>query len=167
MTPTSTATSRMLPEAQSQSGSIGSAPPPTSKPGEKLVSNEWVWQLAMNSTSRTRRPFGSSCNICRTGVYAWAAVNAKTVDPARQSVWDNQNSRTRSPRFPATTTFLYQNHSNTLHPVLLRSLASSSRPPEPDAGSSKDRVLSGADPASAMEALAKKISRERFQLKLE
>ena len=38
-----------VPGSSDQAGNIGFAPPPVSKPGEQPLSNEWVWQLAMNS----------------------------------------------------------------------------------------------------------------------
>ena len=90
-----------VPGSTSQSGNIGFAPPPTSKPGEKPVSNEWVWQLAMNSTSKNKKAAWLFMQYFTGPEFTlWAAVNAKTVDPARQSVWDNQEFKDKIAKVP-------------------------------------------------------------------
>jgi multiple sugar transport system substrate-binding protein len=150
----------------SQSGNIGFAPPPTSKPGEKPVSNEWVWQLAMNSTSKNKKAAWLFMQYFTGPEFTlWAAVNAKTVDPARQSVWDNQEFKDKIAKVPGYYDTFTKTIPNTAiqftpQPYFIQSTTEW-------AATLQKIVLSGADPASAMEALAKKISRDTSKLKLE
>ena len=150
----------------SQSGNIGFAPPPTSKPGEKPVSNEWVWQLAMNSASKNKKAAWLFMQYFTGPEFTlWAAVNAKTVDPARQSVWDNQEFKDKIAKVPGYYDTFTKTIPNTAiqftpQPYFIQSTTEW-------AATLQKIVLSGADPASAMEALAKKISRDTSKLKLE
>ena len=155
-----------VPGSTNQSGNIGFAPSPTSKPGEKPVSNEWVWQLAMNSASKNKKAAWLFMQYFTGPEFTlWAAVNAKTVDPARQSVWDNQEFKDKIAKVPGyydtfTKTIPNTSIQFTPQPYFIQSTTEW-------AATLQKIVLSGADPASAMEALAKKISRDTSKLKLE
>ncbi len=154
------------PGSTSESGNIGFAPPPVSKKGQQLVSNEWVWQLAMNEVSRNKIAAWLFMQYFTGPEFTlWAALNANTVDPARQSVWDNQEfkdkiasvhgyNETFTRTVPGTaiqfTPQPYFIESTTQWAATLQMIA-----------------LSGADPQNAMERLARKITRDTEKLKLD
>jgi multiple sugar transport system substrate-binding protein len=155
-----------VPGSTSQSGNIGFAPPPVSKAGEDPVSNEWVWQLAMNSTSKNKKAAWLFMQYFTGPEFTlWAALNAKTVDPARQSVWDNQEFKDKIGKVPGyydtfTKTIPKTAIQFTPQPYFIQSTTEW-------AATLQKIVLSGADPKQAMEALAKKISRDTSKLKLD
>ncbi len=150
----------------SQSGNIGFAPPPVSRAGERPLSNEWVWQLAMNSASKSKKAAWLFMQYFTGPEFTlWAALNAKTVDPARQSVWDNQEFKDKIGKVPGyydtfTTTISNTAIQFTPQPYFIQSTTEW-------AATLQKIVLSGADPKQAMESLAKKISRDTSKLKLE
>ena len=95
----------------------------------------------------------------------WAALNAKTVDPARQSVWDNQEFKDKIAKVPGYYETFTKTIPNTAiqftpQPYFVQSTT------EWAATSAEDRAL-GADPEKAMNDLAKRISRDTSKLKLE
>jgi multiple sugar transport system substrate-binding protein len=154
-----------VPGSTSQSGNIGFAPPPVSKPGEQPVSNEWVWQLAMNSSSKNKKAAWLFMQYFTGPEFTlWAALNAKTVDPARQSVWDNQEFKDKIAKVPGYYDTFTKTIPNTAiqftpQPYFIQSTTEW-------AATLQKIVLSGADPKQAMESLAKKISRDTSKLKL-
>ena len=154
------------PGSTSQSGNIGFAPPPVSKPGEKPLSNEWVWQLAMNSSSRNKKAAWLFMQYFTGPEFTlWAALNAKTVDPARQSVWDNEEFKDKIGKVQGYHDTFSRTIPNTAiqftpQPYFIQSTTEW-------AATLQKIVLSGTDPAQAMESLAKKISRETSRLKLQ
>ena len=100
-----------------------------------------------------------------SGIHPWAAVNAKTVDPARQSVWDNQEFKDKIAKVAGYYDTFTKTIPNTAiqftpQPYFIQSTTEW-------AATLQKIVLSGADPKSAMESLAKKISRDTSKLKLE
>jgi multiple sugar transport system substrate-binding protein len=155
-----------VPGSTSQSGNIGFAPPPVSKAGEQPNSNEWVWQLAMNSSSKNKRAAWLFMQYFTGPEFTlWAALNAKTVDPARQSVWDNQEFKDKIAKVPGYYETFTKTIPNTAiqftpQPYFIQSTTEW-------AATLQKIVLSGADPAQAMESLAKKISRDTSKLKLQ
>ena len=154
-----------VPGSTSQAGNIGFAAPPVSKAGEAPVSNEWVWQLAMNSTSKNKKAAWLFMQYFTGPEFTlWAAVNAKTVDPARQSVWDNQEFKDKIAKVPGYLDTFTKTIPNTAiqftpQPYFIQSTTEW-------AATLQKIVLSGADPAGAMESLAKKISRDTSKLRL-
>ena len=130
------------------------------------MSNEWVWQLAMNSTSKNKKAAWLFIQYFTGPEFTlWAAVNAKTVDPARQSVWDNQEFKDKIGKVPGyydsfTKTIPNTGIKFTPQPYFIQSTTEW-------AATLQKIVLSGADPKSAMESLAKKISRDTSKLKLD
>ena len=155
-----------VPGSTSQSGNIGFAPPPVSKAGEEPKSNEWVWQLAMNSSSKSKKAAWLFMQYFTGPEFTlWAALNAKTVDPARQSVWDNQEFKDKIGKVPGYYETFTKTIPNTAiqftpQPYFIQSTTEW-------AATLQKIVLSGADPAQAMESLAKKISRDTSKLKLQ
>ena len=154
-----------VPGSTSQSGNIGFAPPPVSKAGEQPLSNEWVWQLAMNSTSRNKNAAWLFMQYFTGPEFElWAAVNAKTVDPARQSVWDNQEFKDKIGKVAGyydtfTKTFPNTAIQFTSQPYFIQSTTEW-------AATLQKIVLAGADSEKAMKDLAKRISRDTSKLKL-
>ncbi len=154
-----------VPGSTSESGNIGFAPPPVSKAGE-LLSNEWVWQLAMNSSSRNKKAAWLFMQYFTGPKFTlWAALNAKTVDPVRRSVWANQEFKEMIDKVPGYHDTFTKTIANTAiqftpQPYFIQSTTEW-------AATLQKIVLSGADPKQAMESLAKKISRDTSQLKLE
>jgi multiple sugar transport system substrate-binding protein len=155
-----------VPGSTSQSGNIGFAPPPGSKPGEEPLSNQWVWQLAMNSISINKKAAWLFMQYFTGPEFElWAALNAKMVDPARQSVWDNQEFKDKITKVPG----YYETFTRTLPRTAIQFT------PQPYfihsttewAATLQKIVLSGADPEKAMNDLAKRISRDTSKLKLE
>jgi multiple sugar transport system substrate-binding protein len=155
-----------VPGSTAQSGNIGFAPPPTSKPGEQPLSNEWVWQLAMNSSSRNKKAAWLFMQYFTGPEFTlWAALNAKTVDPARQSVWDHQGFKDKISKVPGYHDTFTKTIPNTAirftpQPYFLQSTTEW-------AATLQKIVLSGTDPKQAMEALASRISRDTSKLKVE
>ncbi len=155
-----------VPGSTSQSGNIGFAPPPAVRAGEQPVSNEWVWQLAMNSSSKNKKAAWLFMQYFTGPEFTlWAALNAKTVDPARQSVWDNQEFKDKIGKVPGYYDTFVQTIPNTAiqftpQPYFIQSTTEW-------ATALQKIVLSGADPKQTMESLAKKISRDTSKLKLE
>jgi multiple sugar transport system substrate-binding protein len=155
-----------VPGSTSQSGNIGFAPPPVSRAGEQPLSNEWVWQLAMNSASKRKKAAWLFMQYFTGPEFTlWAALNAKTVDPARQSVWDNQDFKEKIAKVPGyydtfTKTIPNTSIQFTPQPYFIPSTTEW-------AATLQKIVLSGSDPKQAMEALAKKISSDTSKLKLE
>ncbi len=155
-----------VPGSTSESGNIGFAPPPVAKAGEAPVSNEWVWQVAMNSTSKNKKAGWLFMQYVTGPEFTlWAALNAKTVDPARQSVWDNQEFKDKIASVPG----YYDTFTKTVPGTAIQFT------PQPYfiesttqwAATLQKIVLSGADPKSEMERLANKISRDTKKLKLD
>ena len=95
----------------------------------------------------------------------WAALNAKTVDPARQSVWDNQEFKNKLASVPG----YYETFTKTVPRTAIQFT------PQPYfiesttqwAATLQNIVLAGADPQNAMEKLAEKITRDTKWLKLD
>jgi multiple sugar transport system substrate-binding protein len=155
-----------VPGSTSESGNIGFAPPPVSRVGEQPLSNEWVWQLAMNSASKRKKAAWLFMQYFTGPEFTlWAALNAKTVDPARQSVWDNQEFKEKIAKVPGYYDTFTKTIPNTAiqftpQPYFIQSTTEW-------AATLQKIVLSGTDPKQAMEALAKKISSDTSKLKLE
>ena len=89
----------------------------------------------------------------------------KFVDPARQSVWDNQEFKDKLAKNPGyhdtfTKTIPNTGIKFTPQPYFIQSTTEW-------AATLQKIVLSGADPKSAMEGLAKKISRDTSKLRLD
>jgi multiple sugar transport system substrate-binding protein len=76
--------------ASKESGNIGWAVPPAVKSGEKISSNEWIWSIAMNKSSKKKDAAWLFMQYFTSKEHTlWGATEAGVVDPIRQSVWDN------------------------------------------------------------------------------
>lgn len=76
--------------ASKEAGNIAwvKAPLPAGK--DKVNSNLWTWSLAMNAASKNQQAAWIFLQYFTGKEYSlWAAVNAKVVDPARKSVFED------------------------------------------------------------------------------
>ena len=154
-----------VPGSTSQSGNIGFAPNPVTKAGEQPQSNEWVWQLGMNASSKNKKAAWLFMQYFTGPDFElWAALNAKTVDPARKSVWDNAQFKDKLSKVAGYEDTFRKTIPNTgikftPQPYFIQSTTEW-------AATLQKIVLSGADPATALKDLAKRISRDTSKLKL-
>ena len=154
-----------VPGSTNQSGNIGFSPAPVFKPGDQPQSNEWVWQLAMNSSSKNKKAGWLFIQYFTGPEFElWAALKAKTVDPARQSIWENQEFKDKIAKVPGYEETFKKTIPNTgikftPQPYFIQSTTEW-------AATLQKIVLSGAKPESAMKDLAKQISKETSKLKV-
>jgi multiple sugar transport system substrate-binding protein len=154
-----------VPGSTNQAGNIGFSPAPVFKAGDQPQSNEWVWQLAMNGSSRNKKAAWLFIQYFTGPEFQlWAALNAKTVDPARQSIWENQDFKEKIAKVPSYAEVFQKTIPNTAikftpQPYFIQSTTQW-------AATLQKIVLSGANPESAMKDLAKRISKETSRLKL-
>src|ERR1700750_381505 len=94
----------------------------------------------------------------------WAALNAKTVDPARQSIWENKDFKEKIAKVPGYEETFQKTIPNTgikftPQPYFIQSTTEW-------AATLQKIVLSGASPENAMKDLAKSISKQTSKLKV-
>ena len=94
----------------------------------------------------------------------WAALNAKTVDPARQSIWGNNDFEEKIAKVPGYAETFKKTIPNTgikftPQPYFIQLTTEW-------AATLQKIVLSGANPESAMKTLAKDISKQTSKLKV-
>jgi multiple sugar transport system substrate-binding protein len=153
------------PGSTNQSGNIAFAPPPVLKAGDQPQSNEWVWQLAMNSSSKNKKAAWLFIQYFTGPEFElWAALNAKTVDPARQSIWENKDFKEKIGKIPGYAETFQKTIPNTgikftPQPFFIQSTTEW-------AATLQKIVLSGASADGAMKALAKDISKQTSKLKV-
>jgi multiple sugar transport system substrate-binding protein len=76
--------------ASAEAGNIAFAPPPAMKSGQDVGSNEWIWSIAMNSSSKQKEAAWLFMQYVSGKEHTlWGATQASVVNPVRQSVWDN------------------------------------------------------------------------------
>jgi multiple sugar transport system substrate-binding protein len=154
-----------VPGSTSQSGNIGFAPNPVMKAGDAIQSNEWVWQLAMNSSSKNKKAAWLFIQYFTGPEFEmWAALNAKTVNPARQSVWQNQQFKDKLAKVSGYEDTFQKTIPNTSvkftpQPYFIQSTTEW-------AAALQKIVLSGADADATLKDLAKRVSRDTSKLKL-
>ncbi|MBV8900203.1 MAG: sugar ABC transporter substrate-binding protein [Verrucomicrobia bacterium] len=154
-----------VPGSTSQSGNLAVSPTPVMTAGQAPQSNEWVWQLGMNATSKNKKAAWLFMQYFTGPEFElWAALNAKTVDPARQSIWDNQQFKDRLSKYVGYVESFQKTIPNTSikftpQPYFIQSTTEW-------AATLQKIVLSGADPGSALKDLAKRITRDTSKLKL-
>ena len=154
-----------VPGSTNQSGNIAFSPPVVFKAGDQPESNEWVWQLAMNSSSKNKKAAWLFIQYFTGPEFElWAALNAKTVDPARKSIWDNDQFKEKLSKVEGYADTFQKTIPNTgikftPQPYFIESTTEW-------AATLQQIVLSGANPETAMKELAKRISRETSKLKL-
>jgi multiple sugar transport system substrate-binding protein len=154
-----------VPGSTNQSGNIAFSPAPVFKSGDQPQSNEWVWQVAMNSSSNNKKAAWLFMQYFTGPEFElWAALNAKTVDPARQSIWDNAQFKEKLSKVEGYEDTFKKTIPNTgikftPQPYFIQSTTEW-------AATLQQIVLSGANPETAMKELAKRISKETSKLKL-
>ena len=76
--------------ASEEAGNIAFAPLPTIGEDGKQLSNYWTWSVAMNSASKNKGAAWYYMMYFTSKEFAkYATMEAKVLDPARQSVWDS------------------------------------------------------------------------------
>jgi multiple sugar transport system substrate-binding protein len=149
-----------------QSGNIAFAPGPVIKAGDNSGSNEWVWQAAMNASSKNKKAAWLFLQYFTGPEFElWAALNVKTVDPARKSVWGNTAFKAKIAKVPGyeetfTKQIPYTSIKFTPQPYFIESTTEW-------AATLQKIVLSGTDPEHSLKDLAKRISRNTSKLKLD
>lgn len=80
-----------VPGASAESGNIAWAPGPKMKDGVPPGANEWIWSIAMNSSSKNKQAAWIFMQFFTSKEHdLWGATQAEVVDPARKSVWADQ-----------------------------------------------------------------------------
>lgn len=73
-----------------EAGNIAWAPPPKLKDNVPLGANEWIWSIAMNSSSKNKQAAWIFMQYFTSKEHTlWGATEAQVVDPVRKSVWAN------------------------------------------------------------------------------
>ena len=154
-----------VPGSTNQTGNIAFSPPPVVKAGDAPQSNEWAWQLAMNSASKKKKATWLFIQYFTGPEFElWAALNAKMVDPARKSIWENNQFKDKLSKVVGYADTFQKTIPNsgikfTPQPYVIQSTTEW-------AGTLRQIVLSGANPEMAMKDLAKRITRDTSKLKL-
>jgi multiple sugar transport system substrate-binding protein len=79
-----------VPGSSRESGNIGFAPPPAWRAGDPVGSNQWIWSLAINRSSRQKTAAWLFVQYFTGPEHTlWGALHAKVVDPPRQSIWSH------------------------------------------------------------------------------
>jgi multiple sugar transport system substrate-binding protein len=149
-----------------QAGNIAFAPPPVLKEGDPAGANEWIWQIAINKSSKQKKAAWLFMQYFTGKEHGtWAAINASVVDPPRKSVWDNADFKAVMDKAPG--------YLDTFNTIIAHTSVKFTPQPYFDesttnwAATLQKIVLQGADPKSAMTELAKSITRNTSKLKLE
>jgi multiple sugar transport system substrate-binding protein len=139
---------------------------PAFKEGEQPGANEWVWDIAMNSTAKNKKAAWLFIQYFTGPEHVkWAADNAKLVDPPRQSAWDDPVFKAKVEAVPGFVETFNKQIPNTsvkftAQPFFIKSTTEW-------AATLQKIVLSGENTESAMKELAKRISRDTSKLKLD
>jgi len=155
-----------VPGGSAQTGNIAYAPGPVMKEGDPLGANEWIWQIAVNSSSKNKKAAWIFMQYFTGKEHGtWAAINASVVDPPRKSIWDNPDFQAVMSKMPGYVDTFNAIIGNTAikftpQPYFFESTTEW-------AATLQKIVLSGADPTSAMTDLAKRITRNTSKLKID
>ncbi len=153
------------PGSAKESSNLAFAPIPVAKEGMAPTPNEWVWQVGMNSTSKNKKAAWLFMQYFTGPEHVkWASMNAKLVDPARQSAWDNPEFKEKLSAIPGFyETFQAQIKDTSVkftpQPYFIQSTTEW-------AATLQKIILSGEDPDKAMKDLAKRINKDTSKLKL-
>jgi multiple sugar transport system substrate-binding protein len=155
-----------VPGGSAQAGNIAYSPPPVMKEGDPVGANEWIWQVAINKSSKSKKAAWLFVQYFTGKDHGtWAAINASVVDPPRKSVWDNKDFQavmTKMPGYLDTFNTIIANTSVKFTPQPYFSESTTEW-----AATLQKIVLSGADAKSAMTELAKRITAKTSKLKLD
>jgi multiple sugar transport system substrate-binding protein len=148
-----------VPGGSDQAGNIAFSPAPVVKPGDEPQSNEWVWQLGMNSSSKNKKAAWLFIQYFTGSEFElWAALNAKTMDPARKSIWENDQFKRKLSKVVGYEDTFQKTIANTGIKFTPQQYFVQSTTGW--AATLQQIVLSGANPETAMKELAKRISRQ-------
>ena len=153
------------PGSSKESSNLAFAPIPVLKEGTEPTPNEWVWQLGMNSTSKNKKAAWIFIQYFTGPEHVkWAALNAKLVDPPRQSTWDLPEFKQKLQAINGFyETFQAQIKGTSVkftpQPYFVQSTTEW-------AAALQKIVLSGADTDKTMKDLAKRINKDTSKLKL-
>ena len=142
------------------------APLPAFKEGDKPGANQWVWEIAMNSTSKNKKAAWLFIQYFTGPEHVqWAAANAKLIDPPRQSAWEDATFKEKVAAIPGFVETFQKQIDNTSvkftpQPYFIKSTTDW-------AATLQKIVLSGDNPETAMRDLAKRIDRDTTKLKLQ
>jgi multiple sugar transport system substrate-binding protein len=142
------------------------APLPAFKEGDTVGANEWVWEIAMNSTSNNKKAAWLFIQYFTGPDHVkWAAANAKLIDPPRQSAWDDPTFKAKVAAVPGFVETFQKQIGNTgvkftPQPFFIKSTTEW-------ASTLQKIVLSGDDTATSLKDLAKRINRDTTKLKLQ
>ena len=76
--------------ASKEAGNIAWVPAPLPAGKDKVQSNMWTWAMAMNAASKKQTAAWIFLQYFTAKEYSlWASVNAKVVDPARKTVFED------------------------------------------------------------------------------
>ncbi len=76
--------------ASKEAGNIAWVPAPLPAGKDKVLSNMWTWAMGMNAASKNQTAAWLFLQYFTSKDYSlWASVNAKVVDPARKSVFED------------------------------------------------------------------------------
>ncbi len=153
------------PGAAKESSNLAFAPIPVLKEGTEPTPNQWVWQLGMNSSSKDKKAAWLFIQYFTGPDHVkWAALNAKLVDPPRQSAWAQPEFKQKLSAIPGFyETFQAQIKNTSVkftpQPFFIQSTTEW-------AAALQKIVLSGADPDKTMKDLSKRIDKDTSKLKL-
>ena len=154
-----------LPGSSKEAGNLAFTDIPVVKAGTAPTSNEWVWQVGMNSSSKNKTAAWLFMQYFTGPEHVkWAAINAKLVNPARQFIWDDPEFKQKLAGIPGYyETFQSQIKDTSVkftpQPYFIQSTTEW-------AATLQKIVLSGEDPEKALKDLAKRINRDTSKLKL-
>lgn len=78
--------------ASKEAGNLAWVKAPLPEGQDKVNSNLWTWALAMNKASKNKQAAWIFLQYFTGKEYSlWASINAKVVDPARKSVFENED----------------------------------------------------------------------------
>ncbi|GMO43075.1 MAG: extracellular solute-binding protein [Treponemataceae bacterium] len=73
-----------------EGGNIAFAHSPTLKAGDKVLSNSWIWSIAMNASSKNKNAAWLFLQfVTNKDTLKAASVQGSSVDPVRTSVWND------------------------------------------------------------------------------
>ncbi len=153
------------PGSTAEAANLAFAPIPVLKEGTEPSPNQWVWQLGMNSSSKNKKAAWIFIQYFTGPDHVkWAAINAKLVDPPRQSTWALPEFKQKLSAIPGFYETFQDQIKNTSvkftpQPYFIQSTTEW-------AAALQKIVLTGADTDKTMKDLAKRIDKDTSKLKL-
>jgi multiple sugar transport system substrate-binding protein len=77
-------------QSMAEKGNIAFAPSPVKKAGDKVLSNFWIWSMAMNANSKNKEAAWLFLQYFTGKEFLeYASVTGNNMDPVRTSVWNS------------------------------------------------------------------------------